>query len=72
MANYILSEKEEEAAKAFIEKHKKCRPKYLKYTLSPQYAPFKYIFAPTGIGTAVSIKCPYCDREKDITDVSCW
>jgi hypothetical protein len=64
MANYTLSEKEKKDADTSIKKHKKCNPKHS--------TPFKYIFTPTGIGNAVTIKCPCCGEEKDITDVSCW
>jgi hypothetical protein len=72
MASYTLSEQEEKDAKAFIEKHKKCRPKPRVNNTFKQSAPYKYIFTPTGIGTSVTIKCPYCGKEKDITDVDCW
>ena len=68
---YELNHNEEKSANHFMTYHKRCRPKKNGDTL-PQYAPFKYILTPTGIGTSVSIKCPYCGKEKDITDVSDW
>ena len=37
-----------------------------------QYALFKYIFTPTGIGRSVDIVCPYCGKVKNITDVDSW
>ncbi len=72
MANFSLSEQEEKNAKAFIEKHKKCRTKPRVNNTFKQSAPYKYIFTPTSIGNVVIIKCPYCGKEKDITDVDCW
>lgn len=70
MANYNLSEKEEKKAKRFMTLHKKCRPKAERPL--QQYYPYTYEFTPTGIGIAVSIKCPYCGKTKDITDVDSW
>lgn len=70
MAKFELTEKEEELAKAFRDKHKQCRPKHNR--MFQQYAPFSYTFEPNGIGIAVSIKCPYCGEEKDITDIDSW
>lgn len=67
MANYKLSDIENEMANTFKELHKKCRPKGREV-----YAPYSYIFTPTGIGVAVKIVCPYCGENKDITDVGCW
>lgn len=26
----------------------------------------------TGIGTVIKVRCPYCDEEKDITDIDSW
>ena len=70
MANYTLDDIEKKGADKFIEAHKKCRP----HGKDPyrQTAPFSYIFTPTGIGVAVKIKCPYCGRTKDITNIDCW
>lgn len=31
-----------------------------------------YIFTPTGIGTAIKLKCSVCNEEKDITDYNTW
>lgn len=33
---------------------------------------FCYTLSSTGIGTAISIKCPVCGEEKDITDFGNW
>lgn len=33
---------------------------------------FCYTLSGTGIGTAISVKCPVCGEEKDITDFGNW
>lgn len=33
---------------------------------------YLYELTGTGIGTAITIKCPVCGEEKDITDYDCW
>ena len=33
---------------------------------------FQYEIVGTGIGNCISIKCPICNKEEDITDTSCW
>lgn len=67
MANYQLSNKEEKAAVEFKAIHKACRPKD-----DGVSQPYSYKMTPNGIGVGVSIICPYCNEEKDITDVECW
>ena len=71
MTKFELNEIESTRANNFIAWHKRCRPKINSDTL-PQYAPFSYIFTPLGIGTSIKIKCPYCGKEKNITDISSW
>lgn len=70
MTEFKLNEVEEKRANDFKQWHKRCRPKP-HYALR-QYAPFKYIFTPTGIGSSVDIVCPYCGKVKNITDVDSW
>ena len=31
-----------------------------------------HIFYPTGIGVAISVRCPRCNEEKDVSDYACW
>ena len=71
MTSFTLTEQEEASAKRFITWHKRCRPNKISDEM-PQYAPFQYIFKPLGIGNAVAIKCPYCGKVKDITDIDSW
>ncbi len=33
---------------------------------------YLYELTGTGIGTAITIKCPGCGEEKNITDYDCW
>jgi hypothetical protein len=71
MSKFELNEKEEEKAKAFIEKHSESCAIYNSagFKVGPLYS---YTFTPTGIGTAAKIKCTGCGEEEDITDMSCW
>lgn len=58
-----MSDNEMKAERAFRDSHyKSCKNggKYL------------YELTRTGIGTAITIKCPACGEEKDITDYDCW
>lgn len=60
---YQMSDNEQKAERAFRDSHyKSCKNggKYL------------YELDGTGIGTAITIKCPVCGEEKDITDHDCW
>lgn len=70
MAEFKLTEKEENKAVEFKAIHKACRPKDEGFF--PNYLPYSYKMTPNGIGVGVSIICPYCNEEKDITDVECW
>lgn len=70
MTEFKLNEVEEKRANDFKQWHKRCRPK--PHHALRQYAPFKYIFTPTGIGSSVDIVCPYCGKVKNITDFDSW
>ena len=52
---------------AFKEKHAKSCP-----GISTIGGKFTYIFTPTGVGTAIVVRCNACGEEKDITDVDSW
>lgn len=71
MASFELNEVEKKKADAFIQWHKRCRPNKGVDHLRT-YAPFKFTFTPTGIGTAVEIICPYCGKKRDVTDIDSW
>ena len=66
MATFKLHGKENELKDQFIKKHKNCREAYR----APK--PYTYLFTPNGIGIGVTIRCPYCGKVQDITDVSTW
>lgn len=58
----ILTEKESQDAKAFSKEHyETCENFYM-----------EYILVGTGIGTAISVKCKTCKKEKNITDMDNW
>ncbi len=60
---YRMTESEMEARKKFIdEHHKRCG----------NSGSFLYGIEHCGIGASLSIKCPVCGEEKDITDYSVW
>jgi 3-methyladenine DNA glycosylase Tag len=59
----MLSEKERNAQKAFRERH---------YASCKNGGHYVYDLVGTGVGTAISIKCPVCGEEENITDYDCW
>jgi hypothetical protein len=60
--------KEYKQIQAFKEKHKNC----IRKNPTTIGGGFSYIFTPTGIGTAVSIKCNICNEDENCTDYDCW
>ena len=58
-----ISDNEKKAERAFRDSHYKSCKNGSKYL---------YELTGTGIGTAITIKCPVCGEEKDITDYDCW
>lgn len=60
---YQMSDNEQKAERAFRDSHYKSCENGGKYL---------YELTGTGIGTAITIKCPVCGEEKDITDHDCW
>ena len=67
MKEFKLSEKEEVAAKAFLEKHR--HPDVNKGAIGGH---INYIFTPTGVGNACTIKCTICDAEENVTYYNKW
>lgn len=67
MIEFKLNEKEETAAKAFMEKHR--HPDINKGAIGGH---LYFCFTPTSIGDACSIRCNICGAEENITDYSCW
>lgn len=53
--------------KAFKDKHAESCP-----GISTIGGKFTYIFTPTGIGTAIVVRCNACGEEEDITDINSW
>ena len=73
MASLVLSDIEKEADKKFREEHAQCRRLAKKYQAQPTCGSFIYeLNRSSGIGISISIRCPYCGRKKDITDVTNW
>lgn len=58
-----LSEKESSLIKNFREKH---------YTSCKNGSTYIYEIVNTGIGSAISIKCPVCGQEENVTDYDTW
>ena len=59
-----ISEEEKKTFEIWYKKHKKkCKEKKNQIILT---------ITPTGIGNNIIAKCPYCGKEKDITDYSSW
>ena len=59
---YWISKKEQESLEKFSKEHDH-EVKTTGITVS---------FTPTEIGNIVTVKCPYCSKEEDITDISSW
>ena len=59
----VLSSVEYDRDKAFRERH---------YQSCKNGSRYIYDIQGTWIGTIVKIKCPICDQEEDITDISSW
>lgn len=68
--NFSLNKLEITEANKFSSEHKKCES-------SLETAPaiggrISYIFTPTALGVAVTIRCNCCGKEQEITDISTW
>lgn len=60
---YMMTAKERDADNRFRGKHhQKCK----------NGSTFQYELAGTGIGVAISVRCPVCGEEENITDYDCW
>jgi len=67
MKIFNLTEKEEEAAEKFMEKHR--HKDVFKGAIGGHLS---YRFTLTSIGTCVSVSCSICEKTKNITDYSKW
>lgn len=64
----VLSQNERDAIEGFKKIHYERHAPHTKASGST----YIYTLTGTGIGTAISIKCPECGEEKDVTDFSNW
>lgn len=67
MIEFKLSEKENELAEKFMQEHR--HSEIYKGAIGGH---INFIFTPTSIGDACTIKCTICNTEKNITDYSNW
>jgi hypothetical protein len=67
MIEFKLNEKEEAAANEFMKKHR--HPEVNKGAIGGH---INYIFTPTSIGDACTIRCCICGEKENITDYNCW
>lgn len=67
MIEFKLNEKENELAEKFLQEHR--HPEIYKGAIGGHIS---YIFTPTSISDAVSIRCSICDKEENITDYDTW
>lgn len=67
MIEFKLNEKEEALAKEFQEKHR--HPDVNKGAIGGH---LRYIFTPTSIADACTIKCTICGAEENVTDYNSW
>ena len=64
---FKLNDKEEVAAEKFLQKHR--HPEINKGAIG---GGIQFIFTPTYIADACSIRCDICGEEKNITDYDSW
>ena len=70
---FELTDKETERYYKFSTKHRKCREKAGRKTFSGfPVGNVEIIFRPSGMGNAVEVRCPICEKTKDITDLENW
>ena len=67
IAEFKLFESEKKAAEKFLIEHR--HPDVNKGAIGGHIS---YIFTPTSIGDAVSIRCNICNKEENITDYGTW
>ena len=65
----IMSDKETENRLKFIERHYKLHNNGKFKAIGNTYI---YSLTGTGLGTLITIKCPICGEEEDITDTNSW
>ena len=62
---FTMSDKEAKAIKEFKADHSSCQSNKLSTS-------YEYVLTGTGVGTAISIRCPVCGEEKNVTDYDMW
>ena len=67
MIEFKLNELENELAEEFMNNHR--HPEINKGAIGGH---MEFIFTPTAIGDACSIRCDICGEEKNITDYDTW
>jgi hypothetical protein len=68
--HFTLDKTEFKHAQKFSETHHKCK-KNLKQSIALGEQ-FTYLFTITGLGLDIVIKCNYCGKEENITNVDDW
>lgn len=63
MTTRLLNDKENAAADAFAMQHYKKHEKTASIILTA---------TATGLGYSIKVECPYCRKQKDITDHDSW
>lgn len=66
MSLHMFSEKEQEADAQFRKEH------FASCQSGRRASSYEYVLTGTGIGTAITIRCPVCGKEENITDYSNW
>lgn len=65
----IMTNKERDARKAFIHKHYEL---HNNGEFKGNGSTYIYTLTGTGLGTDITIKCPICGEEENITDIDSW
>lgn len=68
---FQMSAKEAEAAEKWCDEHVCNVPRWQFWRRKYSFPSFSYVFTPTVIGPAVSVRC-HCGANKNVTDYGSW
>jgi len=71
--NYELTEQEQKDAQEFIDKHLECRRHHASAEVGAiRSTPISYCIGSNSVADTIIIRCDFCRKQRDISDVSVW